>query len=187
MTFGALSITKPSVGGSNNTCGTELNAALDAIVTDINGNTPYSLLLSSTQSLTSSTTLQGGFSIAGLVANAYYVAHVNAVVGGNSGGDVKAAWSYSGTLANSSRFFCAPQAATTDHTNTAVHRRAVSSDITTELAGGLDGSTDMWLEDKVIIKTSTTGTLAWKWAQNTSNASQTVVKTGSSIVLTQMR
>ena len=33
-----LSITKPTVGGSLNSWGTELNTALDAIVTEVNGN-----------------------------------------------------------------------------------------------------------------------------------------------------
>lgn len=48
------------------------------------------------------------------------------------------------------------------------------------------GSDQPWIAEGLVIVSSTAGTLQWQWAQNTSTASNTIVRAGSYLRLTRV-
>ena len=132
------------------------------------------------QTVTSSTTLANDNHLAlALSASATYLVDLFLIVDGSTTGDFKMGWTF-------------PTGATGDWTinaiNTGAGAAATSGSITraaialasSENAGAAGAGTKLILQPRGLVVTSTTaGTLQLQWAQNTSDATGTVVYAGS--------
>lgn len=143
---------------------------------------------SANESVTSSTTMQDDNDLAGIVlaANQVYRVDFFPAVTGAAAGDVKFAWTVSGTVAGLGTRNClASTIGTTDHANTTV--RISRHNLTTQVAYGLDGSTTgMIWETFLVDGGSLGGTLTLQWAQSTSNATATQLSTSTYMTIQEV-
>lgn len=136
------------------------------------------------QSLASSTTLFDDFDLqVQLVPGQYRVEAFLHATGANSGGDIKIAWSYSGTVITGNRVARGIAVAATD--NTAAASRSTGHFLTTAVSYGLESDTTAVTED-ILLRVSTPGTLTLRWAQDTADATVTTVSAASRLYITKM-
>jgi hypothetical protein len=181
----AVTLTKPTVDGSNGTWGTELNTALDAL----NGADKF-IYKTADQSIASSITpvddthLSISLGVGTYIVNGVYFAT------GAQAGDIRVAWAFSGTAVNSYRGGQGPGANTTDTTAGAAAATTVgvmrgsaagagSSTITASAIYGTDAAAQSLIQESALMVVTVAGTLKVQWAQGASSATATVMKTGS--------
>lgn len=136
-----------------------------------------------TESITSNATLQNDDDLfVALAAGTIYrveafVAYTSTVVG------LVAAWTYSGTLNNSTRQCNGPNTTDTNvaSTSPAFQNRAIG---TAHTYGPVTGSG--FFREDLYLDVQTAGTLQLQWRQNASNAAATQVLTGARLYITQM-
>lgn len=174
-------LTLPTVGGSNNTWGTTVNAALN----QINDYEPFAYKTAD-QTITSSITLTDDTHMAlALPAAGTYVVEGMFMFSGAAAGDIKIAWAYTGTLTNGYRSGQGPSTVSTDVLGAAANAEraaaagATTAAITSSTPYGCDGTNWSAAFELGVVIVSTTGTLKVQWAQQTSNATGTVMRAGS--------
>lgn len=179
----AVPLTLPSVGGSNNTWGTTLNAALN----QINGYDVFQPKTADQSSPASTTTLfdDTHMALALPAAGTYLVEGMFIASSASTTPEIKIAWAYTGTLTSGYRTGFGPSTASTDPLGaTAQGFRAAaagntSAAITSSVAYGLDGTNWTAILEKGLVIVSNAGTLKVQWAQNVSNATVTTLRAGS--------
>lgn len=178
----AVALTLPSVGGSNNTWGTTMNAALN----QLNGYDVFQAKAAD-QTVTSNATLADDthLALALPAAGTYVVEGIFLASSASTTPELKIAWAYTGTLASGYRVGFGPSTASTDPLGaTAQGVRAAAAGntaatITAATAYGLDGTNWTAIIEKGVVIVSTAGTLKIQWAQNVSNATGTTLRAGS--------
>src|SRR3990172_13103700 len=178
----AVTLTKPTVGASAGTWGTELNTALD----QLNGYDCFAYKTAD-QSVTSSTALVDDTHLTvALPAAGTYVVTATFLASGAAAGDVKVAWAYTGTLTAGYRGGQGPSSASTDAlaaTSAGTVRSAAAGNtaatVTASTPYGVDGTNWSCVQESGVVVVSTTGNLKVQWAQNASSATATIMRAGS--------
>lgn len=178
----AVALTLPTNGGSNNTWGTTLNAALN----QVNGYDVFAAK-SADQTITSSTALTDDtHMVLALPAAGTYMVNGMFMFSGAAAGDIKVAWAYTGTLTNGYRAGQGPSVASTDVLAAAAAqgiRVAAAGNTTAAIASatpyGLDGTNWGAAFESGLVIVSTAGSLKVQWAQNAGSVTGTVMRTGS--------
>lgn len=176
-------ITLPTVGGSSNTWGTTLNAALN----QLNGYDVFAAKSADQSSPASTTTLfdDAHMALALPAAGTYVVEGMFLMSSASTTPEIKVAWAYTGTLTNGYRASVGPSTASTDPSGaTAQGVRVAASGISSALinnavAYGLDGTNWSAAFEHGLVVVSTSGTLKVQWAQNVANATVTTMRAGS--------
>lgn len=101
---------------------------------------------------------------------------------GPTAGDLSVVWSFSGTLAYSSRAVTAPT--TTSDSFTAATLRSQATALTTEIVYGANGDTNGVGMEDLLLGVTVAGTLRLRWAQGTTNATATNLLSGTRIIVT---
>lgn len=179
----AVGLTLPTVGGSNNTWGTTVNAALN----QINGYDVVAAKTADQSSPSSTTTLfdDTHMALALPAAGTYVVEGMFLFSSVSTTPEIKIAWAYTGTLTNGYRATMGPSTASTDPLGAtaqgirAAAAGATSAAITSSVPYGIDGTNWSTAFEKGLVIVSTSGTLKVQWAQNVSNATVTTMRTGS--------
>lgn len=116
-------------------------------------------------------------------ANGVYIAEGMIVYSTTDVADLRIAW---GTPAGATVVHTANGPAGNATSSAAVSMR-VSSDGTFAIIGGMAGGTDMVASPLALIRISSTGgSVAFRWAQNTAEVSNTILRAGSWIRLTKV-
>lgn len=174
-------LTLPTVGGSNNTWGTTVNNALN----QINDYEPFAYKTAD-QSIASSIVLTDDTHMA-LALPAAGTYHVEAVLlfSGAAAADIQVAWAYTGTLTSGFRAVHGPNPASTDALGATAQgfrtaaAGATTAAITSATTYGVDGTNFSAAFERGVVVVSTTGTLKVQWAQVVSNATPTIMRSGS--------
>lgn len=140
------------------------------------------------ESVTSSTTMQDDNDLVGIVLapNQVYKVDFFPAATGAAAGDVKFAWTVTGTVAGLGTRTClGSQTGTTDVTNNAV--RSSRHNLTTSVAYGVDGTATGMVWEAFLVEGGTLGgTLTLQWAQNTSNATATQLSTSTYMTIQEV-
>lgn len=173
-------ITKPTVGSDNDTWGTELNAALDALNAGVLG-----VAKTSDQSVTSSTVLVNDTALTvPVAASATYLVEWSLVTDGNASGDLK--YAFTGP-AGATMTWESEGLLTTDTTNVARAATDVAAIGTTVSHGTIASGTNSRVDGRgVLTVAGTAGNLQMQWAQATSNGTASKVKAGSYLKVTRI-
>lgn len=144
---------------------------------------------SATESLASNTTMQNDDHITfTLAASAVYELRAYLAVSGPSAGDFKTQWAFTGPASGGShtnRSALGPATTVTDVADTNV--RSSRQGWTTSVTYGTDGTNTSHIEESGLLDTAAgSGTITLQWAQNTSNATSTVVSNSSYAVLERL-
>lgn len=136
----------------------------------------------STESVTSSTTLQDDnelkytFTKAGM----YYVKAMLAVDG--DGGDFKAAWSVSGGVTlNLSRFVRGGAESQSDMNDCTMKSKIAGT--TSGTGTGTEATATNYVSEEFLVTVASTGTLTFQWGQSSSNATPTEVNNNSILLI----
>lgn len=140
------------------------------------------VLKTADETVTSSTTMQNDNDLVIPVeANATYYARVHLAFGGLSGADIKTQWTVP-TGTTGLKFSRGPEIGTTDRQDTnmisAVHNLTTVRNYgcMSTLAANISGEAQIANEFLRIVTSSTAGNVQLQWAQNTSNATGTVMR-----------
>jgi hypothetical protein len=147
---------------------------------------PNYVLKSATESVTSSTTLQddNDFSFAltpGIWRIEVYLHCTGAAAGA---GDIKTAWTNTGTMTNLARTLLGAGIGQTSVTAQNVRYQGLTG-LSTNAQFGLTAQTAV-VKEELLIDVSSSGTLTLQWAQQTSSGTATSVLAGSRAFLTQV-
>lgn len=137
------------------------------------------------ESVTSSTTLQNDndFVIA-LEAGKTYFIQLWLTVTGAAAGDIKTAWTTTGTITSNGRSIFGPAATTTSVLDGNYDSSAWAlSDATTF---GLDGTVGAVIKEELSVTCTVAGNLTLQWAQATSSATPTTCTSSSRIIVMEM-
>jgi hypothetical protein len=167
---------------------------------ELNSMQPVQVIKSTIESVTSSTTLQDDNELfVTLTAGQTYAVRAVLIVGGSAtsgAGDIKTAWTRTGTLNHAGARSCTgPAIRTIDASGTTatagtlpnvlgILRRTGGHALTTAVNYGTDGTATGLVEEEFIIQVDVTGVLKLQWAQDTTSATATTVAAGSYIVAT---
>lgn len=182
-----ITLTKPTPGdaATDGAWGTTVNAALDELA-----NADVFARKTADETVTSSTTLQDDDHLTMALGVGTYVVQAMYHVSGAAAGDVKVAWAFSGTATASYRGGQGPGVSTTDATAAAAAATTVgvvraaaaggtTAAITSSVPYGVDGTNWSHIQELGLMVVTVAGTLKVQWAQNTSNATGTIMRTGS--------
>ena len=142
------------------------------------------------ESVTSSAVLQNDddFSVA-LAAGKTYRIELFLTASGIAAGDIRIAWAVTGGVAAlGGRHVLGPESATTGPAATLMRSTGTHA-LTTNIIYGLDVSTITAVREDFLVETPTAGTagaLALQWAQGTSNATATIVRSQSVLYVTEI-
>jgi hypothetical protein len=136
------------------------------------------------ESLTSNTTLQDDDDIVWALPVGSWRIELFALVAGGAG-DVKIAWTWTGTDAgNSCRACIGPGTSSTDVTDGTT--RASGHGITSAIGYGTAATGNAYIHEDISMTVVTAGTLQLQWAQNGSSATTTTFQTGTKCYLTPL-
>jgi len=124
-----------------------------------------------TETVTSSTTLQDDNHLDLALQPGTYRIRAVLRAAGASGGDVKIAWTFSGTLTRSNRTSSGPVLSTTTVADTTV--RATTVALGTAVPYGTDGTNGSLIEEDLLLTVTVAGNLQLQWAQNASSGTAT--------------
>ena len=117
--------------------------------------------------------------------NGIYEIETKITCSGAANADIKTAWSVSGGVEQLTTRAClGPSTSTAGNADT--NMRASQHNLITEVSYGCDGSTASYITEKFLVKVLATGILQFRWAQNTAQASNTIVSTNSYIKITKL-
>ncbi|MDD5589433.1 MAG: hypothetical protein PHP92_05235 [Candidatus Nanoarchaeia archaeon] len=123
--------------------------------------------------------------IAYLEENGLYEIELKLAVNGANNADFKAAWAITGGITQVTTRACFG-AATSSTDNTDTNMRATGHNLTTSVAYGTDVTTANAILEKFLVSTSSSGTITFQWAQNTAQASNTIVSENSYMKITKI-
>lgn len=101
------------------------------------------------------------------------------------GGDVRSCWANTGTMTNGGRTCLGPTAGSGDNTNTAVQFSGRS--FTTNIIYGVTDNVLAGFTEDLTVEVAAPGRLTWQWAQGTSLATATIVRTNSRLYVTPLQ
>jgi len=142
------------------------------------------------QNVTSSTTVVDDTKLKATLTPGQYFVDAWLHASGGTTGDIKVAWTFSGTLTDSGRIAQGPTRATTNvqggtagtpvtaATTVGVNRSSAHL-IGTEVPYGLDGSFTSGIHEHLSLDVSGTGVLKLRWAQETSSGTATSLSVAS--------
>lgn len=134
---------------------------------------------SSTDNITSSTTLISDSQLILSLTTGLWRVVANIGVAGPAAGDIKLAWLFGGGAAQASTRQCRGPATNNAGSDTTSMRMS-QHNWTTAIAYGCDGSLTSAVEEiGMVLVTGSSGTMTLQFAQNTSNASATSVTSNS--------
>jgi hypothetical protein len=147
------------------------------------------------QSVTSSTTIVNDTELAVTLAIGVYRIELFALVGNpvtSDDGDVRSAWSNTGTMLNNGRFCIGPGPASTDNRGNTTAAgsgitRATGHALATEVVYGITDGASSVIHEDLLVGVSVAGILQWQWAQGTSSSTATSVQANSRIVVTPIQ
>lgn len=187
----SVPISKPTVGASTNTWGTEANAVFDAL-----NAADYFKVKTADETVSASSTLQDDDHLAGLVLpTGSFVVEARYFVSGTAGGDIKVAWQFSGTATTAVRGGIGPTIQTTSVIETTaantvgVNRAAAAGNtaatITSSTQYGVDGTNWSFIMESGYLVVTVSGTFKVQWAQVTATGS-TIMRAGSRLLIRQV-
>jgi hypothetical protein len=116
-----------------------------------------------------------------LPANGIYEIELKLAVAGAANADFKCDWVVDGGCSQLTTRCCrGPSTATTDNTSTVM--RSSRHNLTIDVSYGCDGAETAYISEKFLVKTTSAGTLQLRWAQNTAQASDTIVSANSYLI-----
>lgn len=144
---------------------------------------------SASESRTNTTTLANDTDMTiALAAGKTYEVRLEAVVTGAAAGDFKCAWAVTGGVAQKTgRRILGLHVSATDATNSANVQVRGAPGLTTSIPYGVDGSAGTYVHETFLVETTTSGTsgtLVLQWAQNTLNATATILNGATYMVVT---
>jgi hypothetical protein len=144
---------------------------------------------SAAESLASTTTMQNDDHITfTLAASAVYDLRAYLAVTGASAADFKTQWAFTGPASagnHTNRYALGPAATVTDVSDG--NMRSTRQTWGSSVAYGTDGTNTTHIEEGGLLDTAAgSGTITLQWAQNTSNATSTVMSTSSYAILERL-
>lgn len=144
---------------------------------------------SAAESLASNTTMQNDDHLVfTLAASAVYDLRTYLAVSGPAAGDFKTQWAFTGAASggnHTNRYAIGPAISVADVADT--NLRSSRQGWTTSVSYGTDGTNTSHIEEGGLLDTlAGSGTITLQWAQNTSNATSTVVSTSSYAILERL-
>lgn len=122
-----------------------------------------------------------------LDANSIYEVEAKLHVTGNASADFKCDWVVGGGTSQLTTRACIGPATTTADSADNDNIRTTNHNLTTSVSYGTDGSAGSAIIEKFLVQTNlNSGTLQFRWAQNTANASDTTLSASSYIKYTKV-
>jgi hypothetical protein len=137
---------------------------------------------SAAESVTSSTTLQNDDHLTETLPVGVWRVTAILTVGGATAGDVKTAWTNTGTMTAIARSGWGPAVSNAAGTDTTMHARA--STLTASFVYGTEPGTSAAVLEELLLDVTVEGVLTLQWAQNTSSGTATTLSTSSRMFLT---
>jgi hypothetical protein len=131
------------------------------------------------ETVTSSTTLQDDDELSVVLGIGTWQVEAVLHATGASGGDIKIAWTFSGTQGSPGKWCLGPQLGTTDAFATSA--KMTTAGFSTAVAYGTDGTEESAILEKMLCEVTASGTLQLQWAQNASSGTATTLLVGSRI------
>lgn len=143
-------------------------------------NIPTYLSKSASESVTSSTTLQDDDHLfTTLAVGTYWVDLVLTATGG--AGDIKTAWTNTGTMSVVGRSVLGPTVAETDVSVAEMNSRGVT--FTSNQSFATDGTNSSAIFERLLIDVTVEGSLQLQWAQAASSGTATTLSTSSRMLI----
>jgi uncharacterized membrane protein len=144
---------------------------------------PIVVIKSATEVVNNSTAYQNDDELF-YAMTAGYIYNVAAIISvtGPTAADIKTAWSFSGTLNDSTRNVIGPDSGSTSSSSTSVALQPHA--ITTTHVYGTNAGAS-WIREELYLDVLTAGTLQLTWAQSTATASDTSVLAASRLLVTR--
>lgn len=158
----------------------DLNDAIQACI-------PMCVVKGTTESVTSSTTLQDDDELKLTLPVGTWLIRTELTVGGATAGDIKIAYSTTGTMTHLGVRNYYGAATSTSNTGDTTVRANGGNAITTGVPYGTDGSNRSAIRESFVLDVTVSGDLTVQWAQNSSSATATQVFAGSYMTATQVR
>lgn len=137
-----------------------------------------------TETVTSSTTIQNDDHFVWTLNPGTYRVEAFLHASGATAGDIKTAWSFSGTVVNTGRSCFGPQVGTADVSASTV--RSSGHGIATEINYGLDAALATVIHEDLYLEVTVAGTLRLQWAQNGSSGTGTSLSAASRVIITRL-
>lgn len=136
---------------------------------------------SASESVTSSTTLQDDDHLfTTLAVGTYWVDLVLTATGG--AGDIKTAWTNTGTMSVIGRSVLGPTVSSADVSNGSMNSRGVT--FTSNQSFATDGTNSSAIYERLLVDVTVEGTIQLQWAQATSSGTATQLSTSSRMLIT---
>lgn len=151
-----------------------------------NAKTLYAIK-GSNESLASNTTLQDDDEL--FLTLPVGIWHVEVIIGytGSTAGDIKVAWTWSGTnVATAARVSIGPAVLTADVADTNVKVSGFYGIATAGAFGADPGGAANFIREDMVFNVTGSGVLQLQWAQNSSSVTNTTVQAGSRIFATRV-
>jgi len=181
----SVPITKPTVGASNGTWGTEANAVFDAL----NAADYFAYKTADTSRASTAALADDNHLVTASLPVGTYVVNGLYVVSGILAGSFRSAWASAGT-ATGFRAGSGPSLRTTDATGAGtaavtvgVNRAAAAGGTNTTMTSaaqyGTDGASWSMIQESGVVVVTVAGALKMQWGQSSSNATATILRAGS--------
>jgi hypothetical protein len=118
-----------------------------------------------------------------LDANSIYEVVLNLAVTGNTGADFKCDWDVGGGASQLTTRCCLGPSINVVAVNDSGNVRESRHDLTTDVTYGTNVSTACHIQERFLVQTTTSGTLQFRWAQNSADASDTICSSNSYMTL----
>lgn len=155
---------------------------------DINALATYYAIKSADESVSSNITVQSDDDLNADLAVGIWLVEAHIFSTGAAAGDLRVAWTTTGTITSLARSIVGPSAGATDVSGAATLPRMqqLSNTLTTDARIGTDGTNTGYHIERLILDVDVAGTLQMTWAQFASSGTATVVKSGSHLVWRQL-
>jgi hypothetical protein len=158
--------------------------SVDTALNTLASITPFYVFKAATENLISSTSMQNDDELfVNLKAGKIYSVEAIVSVVGDPAADIKTQWTFSGTLANSTKNVIGPASSTTTPSDTSILMRPFG--VTTAVTYGTS-ATAGWIRENLYLEVLTDGVLQFQWAQGTSTAVNTQVLSASRMIVSPL-
>lgn len=137
---------------------------------------------SGSESVTSSTVLQNDDHLTTTLPVGVWRITAILTVAGATAGDVKTAWTNTGTMTAIGRSGWGPAVSNASGVDTSMHARA--STLTASFVYGCEPATSAAILEELLLDVTVEGVLTLQWAQNTSSGTATTLSTSSRMFIT---